>query len=69
MPYPEDPFALRLNSGLLCPTDGCGKRLMRETKDQSSPYMGQLKCDECGFTSDDVNEFRSQAKQDKIVLI
>jgi predicted RNA-binding Zn-ribbon protein involved in translation (DUF1610 family) len=49
VPYPEDPFALRIPTAYICPTQGCGKRLMRETKDQSSPYMGQLKCDTCGY--------------------
>ena len=50
MPYPQDPFALRIKSASICPTPGCNKRLMRETKDQSSPFMGQLKCDGCGYT-------------------
>jgi hypothetical protein len=47
MPYPEDPFALKLKIGLKCPK---GHRpLIRETADKKSPYMGQVRCEQCGF--------------------
>ena len=51
MPYPEDPFALKLKTVFECPT--CHARpLIQETKDQQSKFMGQVRCESCGFVSD-----------------
>jgi len=51
MPYPQDPFALKITSGYKCPT--CQNRpLIRETKDQQSSFLGQVRCESCGFVSD-----------------
>lgn len=49
---PKGPVSVRLNSGLPCPAIGCGKRLMRETKDKNSKRLGQLRCDSCGYIAD-----------------
>jgi len=51
MPYPQDPFALKLKTQFACPS--CKQRQMtQETKDQQSRFMGQVRCEQCGFVSD-----------------
>lgn len=57
MPYPEDPFALTIRTAWKCPS--CGNRpLIRATKDQQSPFLGQVVCQKCSYTND-VNSFRA----------
>jgi len=58
MPYPQDPFALRIKSSYACPT--CKITMIRETKDQQSPFLGQMRCEKCGFISD-VDSMRAAA--------
>lgn len=51
MPYPDDPFALKIRTSFACPA--CKKRaLVRETKDQRSPFLGQVRCEQCGHVAD-----------------
>jgi hypothetical protein len=50
MPYPQDPFALKMKTPYVCPS--CKKRtLIQETKDQQSPFMGQCRCEQCGYVT------------------
>ena len=49
MPYPQDPFALKIRTSFECPT--CKKRsILRETKDENSPFMEQARCTTQGCT-------------------
>lgn len=60
MPYPEDPFALTLRMSFKCPS--CTQRaLVRSTKDQQSPFMGQVTCSKCGYSADIVTLRKSVA--------
>lgn len=51
MPYPQDPFALKLKTAFACPS--CKQRpMIQETKDQQSKFMGQVRCEQCSYVSD-----------------
>ena len=62
MAYPDNPFDLKLPSAYKCTTDGCKGRFIRETKDETSPWMGQLRCPVCGAITDIVT-YRATAVQ------
>lgn len=62
MPYPQDPFALKIPAGYKCPSCKASP-LIRETKDEKSPFLGQLRCQKCGFTSDPATMRKMQADE------
>jgi len=42
---------MKLRTPYKCPT--CKDRtLVQETKDAQSPFMGQVRCEQCGYVSD-----------------
>jgi hypothetical protein len=57
MPYPADPFALKLRVFLKCPNNHIP--IVLETKNQQSSWMGQVRCEQCGFVSEDVAGMRA----------
>jgi len=60
---PQDPFALKLKTSFTCPT--CKVRpMVRETKDQGSKFLGQVRCEQCGYTND-IDSFRVLLKQEE----